>query len=259
MHDLQINTAELKTAGDHRYYIFPAPVTHKNQKDRPSAYADESKLKTYAGRGSNGSARLLPDVLNPANLFMAALLDYGAEIDDWSLKSAIIGSGYRPDDANQGSTYLRIIKDTIANNPKIFGTATFPSNLEADAQGVLGKPGDARRVAFKNNVAAATGWSADLANRLFQIVDNAYAPRGSNPHATGFVFDLDFSIYHCGWEKKGGKRACVDGETKLGFHTSLNAEALKSAAGVWINTYSMEFGFDSYDTGAEVWHMEYRL
>ena len=86
MHDLQINTAELKTAGDHRYYIFPAPVTHKNQKDRPSAYADESKLKTYAGRGSNGSARLLPDVLNPANLFMAALLDYGTEIDDWSLK-----------------------------------------------------------------------------------------------------------------------------------------------------------------------------
>jgi len=36
---------------------------------------------------------------------------------------------------------LRIIKLTIANNPKIFGTATFPSHLEADAQGVLGKPG----------------------------------------------------------------------------------------------------------------------
>ena len=86
---------------------------------------------------------------------------------------------------------------------------------------MLGKPGDARRVAFKNNVAAATGWNADLANRLFQIVDNAYAPRGSNPHATGFVFDLDFSIYHCGWEKKGGKKRVSTGKPNSVFIPAL--------------------------------------
>jgi hypothetical protein len=64
--------------------------------------------------------------------------------------------------------------------------------------------------------------------------------------ATGFVFDLDFSIL------SGG------GETQLGANTALNGDALRSAAGTWINLYSMHFCFDSYNTGIEVWHMEYR-
>jgi hypothetical protein len=246
MPELQLDPKSIKTVKDHQYYLFPSPPTHTNQTDRPTEYADEGVLKTYAGRGSNGSARLHPDVLTAANTLMCAVLDYGEQINDWSMKSAVIQSGYRADDASQGANYLRIIKRTIAQNSTIFGTLTFPATLEADAQGVLGRRGDARRTAFQRNVAASPGWNADLAQRLFQIVDNAYAPRGSNPHATGFVFDLDFTIYSNGRE------------TNVGADTSKNRQALKSAVGTWLNLYSMTYDFDSYDTAAEIWHMEYR-
>ncbi len=164
-------------------------------------------------------AKLLPDVLTDANSLMSALLEYGKTINDWSMRSAVIQNGYRPDDESQGRTYLRIIKDTIANNSKIFGTAKFPESLNDEAQGVLGRRGDARRTAFQRRVAEAPGWSRQLAQQLFQIVDNAYAPRGSNPHATGLVFDLDFSIYHNG------------GEIQLGAATSTTALPCKAPPG----------------------------
>jgi hypothetical protein len=245
-YELQLDTKNLKKIKDHQYYLFLLPVTHTNQKDRPTEYADEKILKTYLGSGSNRSARLHPDVLTPANTLMSALLEYGDEINDWSLQSAIIQNGYRPDDESQGRNYLRIINQTIANNSKIFGNLKFPGSLNTEAQGVLGRRGDARRTAFQNRVAEAPGWTQELAQQLFNIVDNAYAPRGSNPHATGFVFDLDFSIY------QNGK------EITLGANTAYNRDALKSAAGTWLNKYAMKFDFDSYDTGAEIWHMEYR-
>ena len=124
---------------------------------------------------------------------------------------------------------------------------TFPSNLEADAQSVLGKRGDSRREAFRKKVAESPGWNQGLMEQLFNIVDNIYAPRGFNPHSTGFVFDLDFSIY------VGGQA-----ERLLGTSTAHNPYALQSAAGLWLNTYAMNFGFDSYDTGIEVFHQEYR-
>lgn len=247
MYELELTKAKLKTIKDHRYYLFfPTPPTHKNQDNRPTEYADEKKLQTYQGAGSNGAAKLLPDVATDANALLSALLEYGEAINDWSLRSAVIQSGYRPDDESQGRNYLRIIKETIANNPKIFGSATFPASLEDTAQGVLGRRGDPRRTALQTKVAQAPGWTQALAQQLFQIVDNAYAPRGSNPHATGLVFDLDFSIYYNG------------GEVQLGAATKYNDAALQSAAGMWLNKYAMQFGFDSYDTGAEVWHLEYR-
>ena len=247
-YELQLDPKSLKTIKDHKYYLFLLPVTHKNQKDRPTEYADEKILETYLGSGSNRSARLHPDVLTPANTLMSALLDYGDEINDWSLKSAVIQNGYRADDESQGRNYLRIINQTIANNPRIFGDARFPASLNTEAQGVLGRLGDPRRTSFQNRVAEAPGWTRALAQQLFNIVDNAYAPRGSNPHATGFVFDLDFSIY----------RSSTGQEITLGANTAYNRDALKSAAGMWLNKYAMQFDFDSYDTGAEIWHMEYR-
>jgi len=246
MLELELDPKTLKRVKDHQFYLFPLPATHTNQTNRPTEYADENVLETYAGRGSNGSARLHPDVLTPANCLMAALLDYGDEIEDWSMQSAVIQNGYRPDDESQGRNYLRIINQMIARNPTIFGNTTFPDNLNAEAQSVLGRRGDPRRTAFHQHVAAAPGWSATLAQQLFNIVDNAYAPRGSNPHATGFVFDLDFAIYH------NGK------EIQLGANTAYNRDALKSAAGTWLNKYATQFNFDSYDTGAEIWHLEYR-
>jgi hypothetical protein len=258
MLELQLENAELKTVNGHRYYVFPAPPTHTNQNKRPQQYADVNKLKTYMGRGSNGVARLLPDVLAPADLLMSALRDYGTQIDDWSLRSAVIHNGYRPDDATQGANYLRIIKLKIAeNNPPVFPKGlTFPSNLEADAQGVLGKRGDSRREAFRQNVAASPGWTQALMQELFNRVDRDYAPRGFNPHSTGYVFDLDFSLYYCGQEKKN--KTCVDRERMLGTDTHYNGFALRSAVGMWLNTHAMHFGFDSYDTSAEVFHLEYR-
>jgi hypothetical protein len=166
MLELEPDTKNLKKIKDHQYYVFPSPATHTNQENRPTEYADEKTLKTYLGRGSNRAALLHPDVLTPANALMAALLDYGDTISDWSLQSAVIQNGYRPDDESQGRTYLRIINQTIANNPKIFGDLKFPESLNAEAQGVLGRRGDARRTVFQKKVAEATDWTKELAQHL---------------------------------------------------------------------------------------------
>ena len=238
MFDLPLNKATIKTVGTHQFYIFPKPATHTNQRDRPPTYANPDILTRYAGTGSNGSAKLLPgDVHSAANAMMSALRRVGDRIDDWSMKSAVVQSGFRPDDASQGGNYLRIIKQTIREKPDIFGELEFPSNLETEAQSVLGRPGDARRAAFHQHLAAAPDWSAQLVARLFNIVDNVYAPRGANPHATGLVFDLEFTIFVAGRERN------------LGADPALNDDALRSAAGMWLNQHSMMFGFDSYDTG----------
>jgi hypothetical protein len=177
---------------------------------------------------------------------MSSLRRVGDRINDWSMKSAVVQSGFRPDDASQGSNYLRIIKQTIREKPDIFNELEFPSNLEVEAQSVLGRPGDSRRAAFHQHLAAAPGWSAPLVARLFNIVDNVYAPRGANPHATGLVFDLDFTILVAGRERN------------LGADPALNDDARRSAAGMWLNQYSMMFGFDSYNTDKEIWHQEFR-
>jgi hypothetical protein len=247
MFDLPLNKATIKTVGTHQFYIFPKPLTHTNQRDRPPTYADPDLLTRYMGTGSNGSAKLLPGkVHSAANAMMSSLRRVGDRINDWSMKSAVVQSGFRPDDASQGSNYLRIIKQTIREKPDIFNELEFPSNLEVEAQSVLGRPGDARRTAFHQHLAAAPGWSAQLVARLFNIVDNVYAPRGANPHATGLVFDLDFTILVAGRERN------------LGADPALNDDALRSAAGMWLNQYSKTFGFDSYNTDKEIWHQEFR-
>jgi hypothetical protein len=248
MFDLPLDTATISRVGDHKFYIFPKPPTHTNQRNRPSTYAaDPDHLPHYAGTGSNGSATLRSgEVQSAANAMMSSLRRVGERIDDWSMKSAVVQNGYRPDNASQGANYLRIIKQTIREKPGIFGALVFPANLEAEAQSVLGRPGDARRAAFHQHLAAAPGWSAQLVAQLFAIVDNVYAPRGANPHATGLVFDLDFTILVSGRERN------------LGADPALNDDALRSAAGLWLNKYSMMFGFDSYDTSKEIWHQEFR-
>lgn len=247
MFDLQLDRASIKTVGAHQYHVFPAPATHTNQRNRPPTYADANVVTPYEGSGSNGLAKLLPgQVHSAANALMSALRRYGDEINDWSMRNAIIQNGFRPDNASQGSNYLRIIKQTIREKPDIFGELQFPIGLEQEAQSVLGRPGDARRVAFHVHLAASPGWNSQLMARLFNIVDNLYTPRGTNPHATGLVFDLDFPIL-------------VDGhERNVGADPAVNGAALRSAAGTWLNQYSMRFGFDSYDTSKEIWHQEFR-
>ncbi len=246
MFGLPLDKAKKKTVRGHQYYVFPAPRTHTNQRSRPGGEADPKLLIIYSGAGTNNRATLLPEVHSAANVMMRALRNYGDEINDWSMKSAVIQNGYRPNNEAQGSKYLWVIKETIREKPEIFGPLTFPANLEAEARGVLGRPGDARRTAFVAHVAEAPGWNAQLAATLFRMVDAVYTPRGSNPHATGLVFDLDFSILDAGRE------------WMLGAQPRLNSAALRSAAGMWLNTYAPQFGFDSYDTGKEIWHQEFR-
>ena len=237
MFELQLDRATIKTVRGHQYYVFPTPATHANQRNRPPTYANPDLCTPYAGTGSNGLAKLLPAVHAAANALMTALRRYGVRINDWSMRSAIIQNGYRPDDASQGSNYLRIMKQIIREKPQIFGSLEFPSNLEQEAQSVLGRPGDPRRNAFHQHVAAAPGWNSQLAASLFNLVDSVYTSRGTNPHATGLVFDLDFWIFD-------GSAS----ERNVGTDPALNATALRSAAGMWLNTYSMMFGVDSYDT-----------
>jgi hypothetical protein len=277
MLELDLKKAELKTINGHRYYVFPMPPTHENPVNRPTKNADEKVLKTYTGKGTNKREKLHPDVLDAVNQLMTAFLEYGTAIDDYSITSAIVASGWRPDDANQGANYLRIIKNTIAKHQDVFKNTIaghkdfsksleFPTNLEADAQSELGRPGDPRRTAFRQKLAASDGWNGTLVYKLFNDpefgVDRFYAPRGSNPHASGFVFDLDFSIYCDGKENEcpTKNKPCyrTAGEYKVGANPILNRYALRSAAGMWLNTHSMFYGFDSYDTKAEIWHMEFR-
>lgn len=266
MLELDLKKAELKTINGNQYYVFPMPPTHKNPNKRPAKNADEKALKTYTGKGSNKKEKLLPDVMDAVNLLMTDFLNYGAMINDYSIRSALVASGYRPDDANAGANYLRIIKQQIAAHKEVFKDLKFPTELEADAQSELGRPGDPRRTAFRQKLATKPGWTPGLVWQLFEDkdfgVDNFYAPRGSNPHASGYVFDLDFSIYCDGTENECPKKnkPCYRavGEYNVGANALLNGYALRSAAGMWLNTHATYYGFDSYDTGKEIWHLEYR-
>ncbi len=251
MLQLQLDAAVKKKIKNHQYYVFPMPATHSNYASRPTKYPDlktfpNQKLPIYKGKGSNGKAQLHPDVMAHADLLMTAMLEYGEYIDDWSIRSAVIQNGWRPDDESQGREYLRILKLIMSRDPA-FKNVVFPASLEAEAMSELGGPNNPRLYVFMKHVAEAPGWNQDLAKNLFHQLHLAYAPRGFNPHATGFVFDLDFSVYFpSGYEGS------------LGADTSLNGYALQSAAGMWLNQYAPTFCFDSYDTKIEVWHQEYR-
>lgn len=60
MFELDLKKAELKTINGHRYYVFPAPPTHKNPDNRPVQYADEKVLKTYTGTKKFMSVKTAP-------------------------------------------------------------------------------------------------------------------------------------------------------------------------------------------------------
>jgi hypothetical protein len=255
---LQKEKATIHKFGDRTYYVFPAPPTHTNYVNRPTKYADEGALRDYAGRGSNRSARLLPEVHSAVNDLMTSLLDYGDELGDQSIQSAVIQNGWRPpDDPSQGVHYLENITMVI-NNPQFgFSSLTFPESLEAEAESFLGETDDPRWQAFVRHLSESPGWDAATARRLLDTVAQYYVPRGGfNPHATGLVFDLNFSIYH--HVRSKDQKALIEAEDPVGAHPVLNQAALRSAVGMWLNSYSMQYNFDSYNTGKEIWHMEWR-
>src|SRR4029453_16628347 len=131
--------------------------------------------------------------------------------------------------------YLAALKKTIAQNPQVFGVRTFPAHLEALAQSELGFTGSPAHNAFRDAVAAAPDWNAQVAQQLVSITANFKAPRRGSTHHSGVVVDIDFPF----------ARSATD----VKFHNTQrerNADALRSAAGLWLTTNAPLYGFDSF-------------
>lgn len=258
MPKLQIENAKVHKIGKNTYYVFPKPPTHINDVDRPKKYAKEGDLKTYTGRGTNGSARLLPEVHGAVHTLMTALLDYGDELGDNSIQTAVVQNGWRPpDDPSQGVNYLANINMVLANPQYGFSDLTFPQSLEDEAESFLGERDNPHWKVFVQHLSQAPGWNAAKAGAFLDTVAQFYVPRGGfNPHSTGVVFDLNFSMYH--HVRSKDQKALVEVDDPVDAHPMLNDAALRSAVGMWLNSYSKQFNFDSYNTGKEIWHMEWR-
>ena len=227
---------------------FPPPPTHVNNTDRPQFTTEAARMVPYTGPGAGTAARVHPAVAQPLSALMGALLGQGAAIDDESMKRARVAVAFRPSTAAEGAAYLAALKKTIAQSPQIFGTRTFPANLEARAQSELGFTGSPAHNAFRDAVAASPNWNAQLAQQLVSITANFKAPRGGSTHHSGLVVDIDFPFARSAQDVK--------------FHNTQrerNADALRSAAGVWLNANAPLYGFDSFNTATEIWHQEWRL
>jgi hypothetical protein len=245
--ELDTTGAERFTTPSGKFYRFASVSSHKNNTSRPQFQHPATAMKAYSGAGSNGAALIHPAVSSALNTLMAALIAEGARLDDESMKQAVVDNGYRPSALSEGQAYLGALKKTIAQNPKIFGELTFPSSLESTATSELGFSGSATHNAFRDQIAAQPGWNANLAQQLVTITGGFKAPRGGSTHHSGVVVDINFPY------------ATSDKSSKFhGIARENNANALRSAAGNWLNTFAPSYGFDSYDTGKEIWHMEWR-
>jgi hypothetical protein len=245
--ELDTTGAERFTTPSGKFYRFASVSSHKNSTSRPQFQHPATAMKAYSGAGSNGAALIHPAVSSALNTLMAALIAEGARLDDESMKQAVVDNGYRPSALSEGQAYLGALKKTIAQNPKIFGELTFPSSLESTATSELGFSGSSAHNAFRDEIAKQPGWNASLAQQLVSITAGFKAPRGGSTHHSGLVVDINFPY------------ATSDKSSKFhGIARENNANALRSAAGNWLNTFAPGFGFDSYDTGKEIWHMEWR-
>ncbi|HYP38746.1 MAG TPA: D-alanyl-D-alanine carboxypeptidase family protein, partial [Chloroflexia bacterium] len=245
--ELDTTGAEQFTTPSGKFYRFASVSSHKNSTSRPQFQHPATAMKAYSGAGSNGAALIHPAVSSALNTLMAALIAEGARLDDESMKQAVVDNGYRPSALSEGQAYLGALKKTIAQNPKIFGELTFPSSLESTATSELGFSGSSAHNAFRDEVARQPGWNANLAQQLVSITAGFKAPRGGSTHHSGLAVDINFPY------------AISDKSSKFhGIARENNANALRSAAGNWLNTFAPGFGFDSYDTGKEIWHMEWR-
>src|ERR1700744_200288 len=140
----------------HQYYLFDAPHTHENYDNRPTDYA-KAGMDTYKAQGYNpkSPSTLLTSVFTEVNALMTAINDYGKQIQDWSMLSAYVQNGWRPDDESQGIAYRKNIEAVINGNPD-FKKRGFPPDLYEDAKGILGRIHDPQRVAFREKWAKST-------------------------------------------------------------------------------------------------------
>src|SRR5262249_26538657 len=156
--------------------------------------------------------------------------DYGDELGDHSIQSAVVQNGWRePDTAAQGVHYFENIQ-MVMKFPR-FSQLKFPDSLVAEAESFLGEGNEPRWQAFVKNLSEAPGWDAATAKEFLTTVGNYYVQRGAfNPHATGLVFDLNFSIYH--HVRRTDQKALVEAEDPVDAHPVLNEAALRSAVGM---------------------------
>ena len=123
--DLSMAKATIKTVKGHQYYVFPtAPPLMRIRMPVPRHMLHSNLLTTYNGKGSNASAKLIPEVHDAANAMMTALIRYGEKINDWSMRNAVIQSGYRPDDASQGWTIFESSKRRSGRNQRSSGRSS---------------------------------------------------------------------------------------------------------------------------------------
>jgi hypothetical protein len=246
VHELDTNGATQYTTATGNFYRFSMPTARSNSSNRPHFINPASAMVTYTGTGNNGSVTIHPAVASALDTLMSALRTEGNRIDDESMKQAVVASGYRASAVGEGARYLRALRKTIRKNPSIFDSLTFPTSLEDMARSELGTSGSTQHRAFVDALAAEPGWNRTLAQRLVDITGRFKAPRGGSPHHSGLVVDIDFPY----------ATSATDVE-RHGIDRNRNANARRAAAGVWLDSFSRDFDFDTYSTSAEIWHQEW--
>lgn len=246
-YEVDTKDAEQFTTTAGNFYRFPRPATHRNTRNRPQFIHSASVMETYSGAGSNGAAKVHPAVSTPLGSLMSALRAEGDRINDESMKQAVVDNGFRPSAESEGKAYLAALKKTMRLDPDTFGALTFPTSLEATAKSELGTSGSPEHNAFRDALAKEPGWSEELAKKLLAQTRRFKAPRGGSTHHSGVVVDIDFP--YASSNKKFGRH---------GIDRTKNGDALRTAAGVWLNTHAPALGFDSYNTADEIWHQEWR-
>lgn len=235
------------------FYVFSKATKVTNNKNRPKFLVPKGTVVEYTGPGSNARAvgagydrdnRLIhPVLVEPLTALMTALTQEGERLGDESMKRAVIGSGWRSPEQD-GAGFLKQLKSQLDEKKAAYGNRTFPRSLETEAQSNLHDP--AAQKAFIRHLGAETGWTVQLAQQLWNDSIGYKAPAGLSPHESGLVVDIDFP-----YAIDSGKAHWHDISRKR------NADARRSAAGMWLAQYSGDFHFSSYNTEREIWHMEY--
>jgi hypothetical protein len=235
------------------FYVFSKATKVSNNKNRPKFLVPRGTVVEYTGPGSDARAagagygrdnRLIhPVLVEPLTALMTALTEEGKRLGDESMKRAVIGSAWRSPEQD-GAGFLKQLKSQLDEKKSAYGNRTFPKSLESEAQSNLHDP--SAQKAFIRHLGESPGWTAQLAQQLWNDSIAYKAPAGLSPHESGLVVDIDFP-----YATEAGKAHWHDISRKR------NADARLSAAGMWLAQYSKDFQFSSYNTEREIWHMEY--
>lgn len=221
------------------------PPNRTDTADRPQIIGSELAMVEFE------DATVHPAVVAALRALMAGLHAEGARLNDESARRARVASGWRPSQVSEGHLYLAALRKTIQQGVDPHGNPyaypPFPASLEGMATSELGASGSPAHQAFVAALATMPAWSAASASMLVRTTGRFKAPRGGSTHHSGVVVDID-------WPVQVGH-----GVVNHGMRRERNGAALRTVAGRWLYDHAPAFGFDTYDTAAEIWHMEWRL